>query len=286
MSRKPVSDDRVSVGRHATLRVIKAVDFGVYLDGGELGDILLPTRYIPAGTRVGDPIRVFLYRDSDDKLIATTLKPRAEVGECACLKVVAVNAVGAFLDWGLPKDLLVPFSEQRPRMQAGRNYCVYLYTDDHSNRIVASARLSRFLSETNEQMFTEGQPVDLLLCGRTDLGMKAVINGSHLGMVLTNDLIGGVRTGDRLKGFVKHIRDDGRINLRLQATGAPGRDQLDTRILAFLEQNDGVSTVTDRSSPEAIFKAFGVSKASYKKALGRLYKARLITLDNDRVTLA
>lgn len=273
------------IGKTARLRVIKQVSFGVYLDAHQLGEVLLPTRYVPAGTRIGDALSVFLYTDSEDIPIATTLTPKAELGQCAHLRVAAVNRVGAFMDWGLPKDLLVPFSEQRVPMEVDRWYTVCLYRDERSGRIAASSRLSDHLQETDQGEFKTDQPVDLLICARTDLGLKAVIDGSHLGMILKNDLIGTVRVGDRLKGYIKGVREDGRINLRLQPTGESGRDLLDDRILDHLKATGGSSTLTDRSPPEAIFRQFGVSKANYKKALGRLYKARLIELNKDRVTL-
>ncbi len=273
------------LGKTARLRVIKAVPFGLYLDAHELGEVLLPKRYVPADTRVGDALNVFLYLDSDDIPIATTLTPKVQVGQCAHLRVAAVNQVGAFLDWGLPKELLVPFNEQRTRMQAGRWYTVYVFIDGQTGRIAATSRLSDHLSETADDEYVAGQAVNLLICARTDLGLKAVIDGSHLGMILANDVIGDIHVGAHLTGFVKNVRDDGRINLQLQRTGERGRGQLDDRILSFLKTQGGRSTITDRSSPEVIFKQFGVSKANYKKALGRLYKARRIDLNKDCVTL-
>jgi len=273
------------LGKTARLRVIKQLAFGVFLDAHELGEILLPSRYVPAGTRVGDELKVFLYLDSEDIPVATTLRPRAEVGQCANLRVVSVNRVGAFMDWGLPKDLLVPFSEQRVPMQEGRSYVVYLYLDDQTHRIAATSRLSDHLQETDHGDFQPGQQVDLLICARTEIGLKAVIDGTHLGMILKSDLLDTVRIGQRVKGYIKGIRDDGRINLRLQPAGQQGRDELSSRILDFLRAEGGSSTLTDRSEPEAIFKRFGVSKGSYKKALGRLYKEHLIELSKDRITL-
>jgi predicted RNA-binding protein (virulence factor B family) len=275
----------VKPGNTHRLRVIKEVPFGLYLDAHELGEILLPRRYVPTGTRIGDQLQVFVYLDSEDLPIATTLRPRIQAGQCAHLRVVDLTPVGAFLDWGLAKDLLVPFGQQRVPMQAGRSYTVYCYLDEQTGRIVASSRLADFLSETDDGEFECGQPVDLLICGRTDLGLKAVIDGSHLGMILKQDLLPSVRVGQRVKGYIKHIRDDGKINLSLQPLGQPGRDALEERILALLKAEGGTITLTDRSSPEAIYRRFGVSKANYKKALGRLYKARLIALDKERVRL-
>lgn len=273
------------LGKTARLRVIKEVPFGLYLDAHDLGEVLLPSRYVPPGTRVGDQLQVFLYLDSEDIPIATTLRPRVQVGQCAHLQVVSVTHIGAFLDWGLPKDLLVPFKEQRVPMQEGRRYTVYVYLDEQTERITASSRLSHFLSETDHGEFKPGQAVDLLICGRTDIGLKAVIDGTHLGMILKSDLLETVRVGQRVKGYIKAIREDGRINLKLQPGGQQGRDELSERILAFLKAEGGSATLTDRSSPEAIYRRFGVSKASYKKALGALYKQRLIALEKERIRL-
>jgi predicted RNA-binding protein (virulence factor B family) len=273
------------LGKSARLRVIKQVPFGVYLDAHQLGEVLLPTRYVPAGTRVGDAVEVFLYLDSEDLPVATTLKPKAQVGQCAHLRVVSVTGIGAFLDWGLAKDLLVPFGEQRVPMQVGHSYTVYVYLDERTGRIVGSSRLSRFLHETNGDEFVPNQPVQLLICGRTDLGLKAVVDGTHLGLIFKDDALASVKVGQRVKGYIKAIRDDGRIDLSLQPVGQQGRDTLDSRILAFLKAEGGRSTLTDRSSPEAIYQRFGVSKANYKKALGRLYKARLIALDKEQIRL-
>jgi predicted RNA-binding protein (virulence factor B family) len=274
----------VELGKTTRLRVIKELPFGLYLDAHELGEILLPKRYIPKGTRVGDQLEVFLYTDSEDLPIATTLRPKAEVGQCAHLRVVSVTGVGAFMDWGLPKDLLVPFSEQRVPMEEGRSYTVYVYLDEQTGRIAASSRLSHFLSETGQRFVAE-QPVDLLICGRTDIGLKAVIDGTHLGMILKNDLLQPIKVGQQVQGYIKGVRDDGRINLKLQPGGQQGRDELTARILDALKAEGGSLPLTDKSSPEAIFKRFQVSKANYKKALGKLYKARLIRLGREHITL-
>ena len=275
---------RAELGKKSRLRVVKTVPFGVYLDAGKLGEVLLPTRYLPKGCKVNDEVEVFVYLDSEDIPIATTLKPRAMVGECAHLKVVAVNRIGAFLDWGLPKDLLVPFAEQRVPMEVGRSYTVYLYVDSASQRIAASSKLSKYLSEEADG-FSPGQAVDLLICGRTDLGLKAVIDGSHLGMIFKGDILEGVKIGKRVKGYIKAIREDGKIDLSLQALGQAGRDELSERILAHLKTQGGSSSLTDKSAPEAIYKQYRVSKANYKKALGRLFKARRISIDKQQVSL-
>lgn len=273
------------LGKTTRLRVVKQVPFGLYLDAGRLGEVLLPKRYVPAGTGIGDQIDVFLYLDSDDIRIATTLEPLVQVGQCAHLRVASITPIGAFLDWGLPKDLLVPFGEQRVPMQAGRSYTVYVYLDEASGRITASSKLSRYLHERDDGEFVPNQPVDLLVCARTDMGLKAVIDGTHLGLIFKDEALDPVKVGQRVKGYIKGIRDDGRIDLALQPGGQQGRDELDTRILGFLKAAGGHSTLTDRSSPEAIFKCFGVSKANYKRALGRLYKERLIDLGKEQIRL-
>ena len=272
------------IGKPNRLRVVKEVPFGVYLAAGDLGEILLPARYVPRHSRVGMDLEVFVYLDSDDTPIATTLKPKTQVGKCAHLRVVAVDRVGAFLDWGLTKDLLVPFTQQRVPMQEGRYYTVYTYVDEQTRRIAASSKLSHYLSETSDG-FRPGQPVDLLICARTDLGLKAVIGGTHLGMIFKHDVLQGAKVGRKTQGYIKAIRPDGKIDLCLQAPGLQARDELCTRILNHLKTRGGESSLTDNSTPEAIYRQFGVSKANYKKALGRLYKARAISITKERIVL-
>lgn len=266
------------------LEVVKEVEFGVYLDGEHLNTILLPKRYVPEGCQIGDWLDVFLYMDSEDLLIATTLTPKAQVGECAYLKVTDVNQAGAFLDWGLPKDVLVPYSEQHKPMEVGRSYVVYLYTDPYSDRIVASSRLSRHLAEKN-LYFQPRQEVDLLICGRSEMGYKAVINHTHLGLIFKDEAFKTLSYGQRLQGFIKDIRDDKKINLSLQPPAAEGRDALAEKILEHLKNNNGISTLTDKCRPEDIYKEFNVSKNNYRKALGKLYKEHKILIETQRITL-
>lgn len=275
----------LAIGNTNTLTVVKQLDFGFYLDGGPLGEILLPTRYAPKDCKPGDALDVFIYYDSEDRLIATTDKPHAEVGQCAAMKARQVGKFGAFLDWGLAKDLLVPFAEQRVPMEVGKYYvvCVYL---DNTGRIAASSRLNRFLEEEDFADFKPGQAVDLLIATRSELGYKAVIDGTHLGLLHENELFKPVRIGERLTGYVKGIREDDRIDLSLQPVGTEGRDTLAEAIIAHLQAAGGMSRLTDKSPPDAIYDAFNVSKASYKKALGKLYKEKRIRLEKDRVTLA
>lgn len=274
-----------SVGRTAELQIIKAVDFGLYLDGEELGEILLPTRYVPAGCKPGDWLEVFIYLDSEDKVIATTERPYAEVGECAYLKVVDTNAVGAFMDWGLAKDLFVPFQEQRVPMTAGRSYVVAVF-EDNTGRICGSSKLDHFLNERSQGHFKKLQEVDLLIASRSDLGYKAVIDGTHLGLIHNVDALVALSAGQRMTGYIKRVRSDDAIDLVLQPRGEGMRYSLSKHILQDLAQNGGISSLTDRSAAEDIFERFSVSKGNYKKALGQLYKEKKIVIEKGRIVLA
>ncbi len=274
----------VSIGQMNRLRVAKYVEFGLYLDAQELGEILLPKRYIPShGSEIGDWLEVFIYLDSEDDLIATTETPYATVGECVHLSVSEVNPVGAFMDWGLPKELLVPFQEQRVPMEAGKAYTVFIYLDN-SNRIAASSKLNRFLAEESDD-YKPGQPVNLLACSRSDLGYTAIINGTHLGLIHNSDLLQPIVVGRKYKGFIKDVREDKKINLTLQQHDQKSRDDLSEKIINHLISEGGSSTVTDKSRPEIIFHQFKVSKGNYKKALGKLYKDKRIKIEKDLITL-
>ena len=272
------------IGKRNTLRVTKRVDFGVYLDGENYREILLPNRYVPQDCKIGDEIDIFLYLDSDDLLIATTETPKAMVGECAYLKVVAVNQIGAFLDWGLPKDLLVPFAEQQKPLEVGKSYVVFLYVDEASQRIAASTQIDKFIPDTS-MYFKERQPVDLLIYGRTDLGYKTIVDGVVAGLIFNSDVYSPLRIGQSLKGFIKKIRPDNKLDIFLQLANREALDDLSEKILAFLQKEGGRSTITEKSAPELIAKQFGASKSSYKKALGKLYKKRLILIEKTHIEL-
>lgn len=274
----------VELGKLNTLTVVKKLDFGIYLDGGDLEEILLPSRYVPQDCSVGDELDVFIYLDSEDMLIATTETPKAMVGECAYLEVVEVNQVGAFLDWGLPKDLLVPFGEQQKPMEVGQSYAVYLYIDDASERIAASSQIDKFLPDTSPY-YKEKQQVELLIYGRTDLGYKAVINESVTGLIFNSDVFKPIRIGQTITGYIKGVRADKKLDLCLQLVNREALDALSKQILTFIKEQGGSTTLTDKSPPEEINKQFGVSKSSYKKALGKLYKKRLIVIEKQKVSL-
>ncbi|EJO93173.1 GntR family transcriptional regulator [Ectopseudomonas mendocina DLHK] len=274
------------IGRMNSLQVVKHTDFGLYLDGGADGEILLPKRYIPKDTpsEVDDWLNVFIYLDSEDKLIATTLKPKIQLGEFASLKVVDINRVGLFFDWGLPKDLLLPHSEEKRPLQIG-DYCViYLYLDKRTRRLTATARLDRHLDKVSAN-YQVGQEVDLLVVERTDLGFKAIIDGKHWGLIHKNELFKFIRSGMREKGYIKELRADGKISLSLQPIGREAASGLAEQIIERLRAQGGVLALGDKSPPEAIAEQFRVSKGNFKKAIGGLYKQGLIHIHDDRIEL-
>lgn len=273
------------LGRYNLLRVTKTTSFGVYLDGANYGEILLPKRYVPQDCQPDSWLKVFVYLDSEDRLIATTETPLVKVGEVACLKVVSVNRFGAFLDWGLPKDLLVPRREQAIPMQEGQSYVVCVYVDDKTETIVGSSRLELFLNEFGSS-FTPRQAVELMIYERTELGFKAVINGTHLGLLYANEVFQPLHIGQRVQGYIKAIRPDQKIDLMLQLPSPVVQDAVAQKILDHLHARGGSSTFTDKSSPEDIYREFQVSKAHFKRAIGLLYKQQKIVMGKDLIRLA
>lgn len=274
------------IGRYNSLQIVKHTNFGLYLDGAQDGEILLPNRYIPKDvpTEDEDWLNVFIYLDSEDKLIATTEKPKVQVGEFASLKVVEVNSIGVFLDWGLPKDLLLPYSEEKRTLQAGEYCVVHVYLDKHTRRITATARLDRYLDKT-PATYSVGQEVDLLVAEATDMGFKAIINNKHWGLIHKNEVFKFMRAGKQEKGYIKEIRSDGNISLSLQPVGAEAASSLNTKILSRLRENNGTLPVSDKSDPQVISGLFGVSKGNFKKAIGALYKQGQIVIHADRIDL-
>lgn len=274
------------IGRYNSLQIVKHTNFGLYLDGAQDGEILLPNRYIPKDvpTEDEDWLNVFICLDSEDKLLATTEKPKVQVGEFASLKVVEVNSIGVFLDWGLPKDLLLPYSEEKRTLQAG-DYCVvHVYLDKHTRRITATARLDRYLDKTPAN-YSVGQEVDLLVAEATDMGFKAIINNKHWGLIHKNEVFKFMRAGKQEKGYIKEIRSDGNISLSLQPVGAEAASSLNSKILTKLRENNGTLPVSDKSDPQVISGLFGVSKGNFKKAIGALYKQGQIVIHADRIEL-
>ncbi|MGB1868309.1 MAG: CvfB family protein [Porticoccaceae bacterium] len=272
------------IGAFNKLQVVKQVDFGVYVDGGDLDTILLPKRYVPEGCQMGDWIDVFLYFDSEDMLIATTETPRVQVGDCEMLKVVDINSAGAFMDWGLPKDLLVPYNEQQKPMEVGYSYVVHVFYDQNSDRIAASTKLSHHLDEETVWL-KRRQAVNLLIAGRTELGYKAVIDNKYLGLIFRADAYRPLKIGERLPGFVKAIRADGKIDLLISQASLQGDHDLGEQIIRHLQEVGGESNLSDKSDPEAIYRTFKVSKKKYKQALGSLYKSHRILIESGKIKL-
>jgi len=273
----------VQLGRLNNLEVVKEVDFGYYLDGADLGEILLPHASTEQLLTVGEQIDVFLYKDSEDRLIATTKLPLAQVGDVTYLTVKAVTQIGAFLDWGLEKDLLVPFAEQASNMIEGQQYLVVLYVDV-SNRIVASSKLDKRL-DREPAFYKPHQQVNIVVCDHTDIGYKAAINGLHWGVLYRNEVFKELRVGYKTKAYINRVRDDGKIDLLLEKPGYSSNDELSNKIIKFLKQNKGHSHVSDKSSPEIITRLFGVSKKKFKQAIGNLLKQGAIRIDNDGIHL-
>ena len=272
------------IGKYNTLRVIKEVDFGVYLDGAENGEILLPTRYVPENTNVDDELEVFIYLDSEDRVIATTEKPFAAVGEFAFLQVKSVNKVGAFLDWGLMKDLLVPFREQEEKMEEGKYYAVYVYLDEESNRIVATSKMYTVLNNLLPE-YEPGQEVDLFVYDKAEIGYKVVVNNLHSGMIYHSQLFQPIKLGDRLKGFVQKVREDDKVDVSLQKPGFEAIEGQAAEILNLLKEKGGYLAVSDKSPADLIYKVFKMSKKSFKKSIGTLYKQRLIVIEKEGIKL-
>ena len=274
----------IILGDYNNLEIVKRVSFGLYLDGDEDGEILLPAKYVPDGYDIGDIIKVFVYLDNEERLVATTEEPLAKVGDFALLRVAWTNDYGAFLDWGLLKDLFVPFSEQEGKMVKGNSYLVYVTIDRKSYRIYASARLDKFLSSTKPPYETD-EEVDIIVWRRTDLGWKVIVNGNHSGLVFANEVFRDLKTGDRLKGYVKRVRTDGKIDITLQRHGVAGDDDSSMRLLSAIEAQRGFLPLNDNSSPDEIYSMLGMSKKAFKRAAGKLYKQRLIIIDDDGLRL-
>jgi predicted RNA-binding protein (virulence factor B family) len=274
------------IGERALLNVLREKSFGLHLEGGdELGEILLPRREMPASWEIGHPLDVFIYRDSEDRPVATTKTPKAMPGTFARLKCVAVTGVGAFLDWGLAKDLLVPFREQKSRMELGKSYLVHVHVDEVSGRIIASTRLSRFLDQSRGN-YAPGDAVELIIFGKTPLGYKAIINGTHSGLIFAESVFQELQPGERVSGFISRVREDGKIDLSLHA---PGRDKVDTleqRILSELKARGGFWAIGDHSPADEIHDELGVSKRTFKQSLGALLKRRAILIEEKGIRIA
>ena len=275
----------VQIGKMNKLSIKGMQAYGMHLDGGASGDILLRGTSALPTYQAGATIDVFVYVDREQRLLASMQKPFAVVGEFAALRVVTSSAAGAFMAWGLESDLFVPKSEQQDNMREGKYYVVFIFVDEKTNRIIASSKLDKFLN-LQPPRYQEGEEVDLLVYAKTDLGYSAVVNSCHAGMIYENEVFQKLALGQRLQGYVKKIRDDRKIDLRLQRTGVQGVDDISQTILNTLKDHDGMVAVTDKNPPEDIYAMFGVSKKVFKKAIGALYKKRLLVIDSDGIKLA
>jgi len=273
------------IGKYNTLTVLKEAQQGVYLDGGHHGEILVPRRYVPQGAMPGSQMKVFVYRDSEDRIVATTETPLATVGEFACLEAVSVHPrAGAFLNWGLSKDLLLPFLEQIQDVYPQDRVVVYVMLDEKTDRVVATARFNRFLNKS-EPLYDEGQPVSLLVYEKTPLGYNAIINNAHRGLLYNNDVNAPLRRGQKLEGFIRTVHPDGKIDLALDKSGYSRVGPLADKIVEAMIANGGRLELSDKSPPEAIREAFGASKKAFKQAVGALYSQRLIRIGEDGMEL-
>ena len=272
------------LGTTQTLFVKEVSNEGAYLDGHDLGEVFLPKQEIKHELEAGDSISVFIFLDNANLATATTKKPHAQVGEYALLRVKEINSIGAFLDWGLEKDVLTPFNEQKPRMQEGHSYLVRLYLDNASQRICASNNFNRFLSK-DEPQYTHLQEVDLIVAGKTDIGYKVLIEESHFGVVFYNMVFKSLFVGQKLKGYIQKVRDDGKIDVVLEKPGMGKVSDLGETIMQKLKNEGGVIPLGDKSDPEAIKKMFSTSKANYKKAIGGLFKQELIDIEAKSIRL-
>lgn len=271
------------LGHSCTLKVVKILGFGAYLDAGELGEVLLPRRYFQGNVAVGDELEVFLYLDSDDLPVATTQKVKAQLGEFAYLRVAENTDVGAFLDWGLDKDLLVPFAEQHRPMEEGHSYLVYLYLDV-KGRITASSKVDKFVEDDGTGEFKARQKVKLIIANSTDLGYKVIVNHSHWGVLYKDEVFERLSFGQSKWGFIKQVRPDGRLDVTLHG-GKETRDKNTDTILRYLQRHGGHAAVHDKSPPEQIKQLFGMSKGAFKKAIGGLYRQRIIVIENNGIRL-
>ena len=279
----------IKLGDYNTLTAIRRADQGFYLEGDERsGDILLPNRYVPDGLAIGKEIEVFVYLDQDERLIATTEKPAAKVGEFACLEVAWTNQYGAFLKWGLMKDLFCPFREQKQRMEVGKHYVVYVMEDTETHRLMATAKVEKHIGVPSVEELphlTHGTNVDCLVWQKTDLGFKTIINNRYQGQIYDNQIFQSLHTGDHLSAYVDHVRQDGKIDITLQPTGRQHTLDFAEVLLRYLYENDGHCDLGDKSDATLIYDRFKVSKKAYKKAIGDLYRRRLITISDEGIAL-
>ena len=275
---------QATIGKFNLFNIVAMLDKGAYLDGGDLGEILLPQRDLPEGCKVGEKIKAFLYLDSAERLIATTTTPLAQVGEFVSLKVIQVNKIGAFLDWGLPKDLLVPFNQQHTEMEVGKYYLVRVFLDQLTNRVAASSKLDKFIDIWPAE-YQVGDKVNLIIGGKTDLGFKAIVNDLHWGLLYDNEIFQHLRVGKKIPGYIKQVREDGRLDLLLTRGSKNKVNDFSEKLLAHIADRGGVSPLNDKSAPELIQRTLGVSKKTFKATVGNLLKNGKIAIVKDGIKL-
>jgi predicted RNA-binding protein (virulence factor B family) len=273
------------LGKINTLSIVKHVDFGVYLDGENMGEILMPKRYVTPDMKDGDEVTVMVYLDGEERYVATTEVPLAQVGDFAWLKVNKIENAGAFLDWGLSKELLVPFSEQKIKMEEGRSYLVYIYIDKVTDRITASMKLEKFFDSTTPE-YTKNEEVDIIVWTPTEIGYKAIVNGKHQGVLYKNEVFKKLVTGQKMKAYIKKLREDGKIDLILDKPGYVKIDSTAQSIMTLLEKAGGFLPYNDKTDPEVIYNIFGISKKAFKQSIGNLFKQRMITLSDKGIEKA
>lgn len=281
---KNKKDILAEIGKVNTLDFIRETENGIYLDGGILGEILMPRKFVTPEVMNDGKAEVFIYSDSEDRLVATTEKPFAMVGEFAFLEVAEVTRFGAFLDWGLPKQLLVPFGEQKAKMTEGNSYLVYLYTDTSTNRIAASAKIEKFLDSAPPEYET-GDEVQILIAEETDLGYRTIVDSRYKGMLYKNQLFSSLLPGDRMMAYVNKVREDGKIDLLAERPGYQKIDEMAEGLLQLLKDNNGFLALSDKSSPDMIKQTVGMSKKNFKKVIGQLYKRRIVDFHSDGIRL-
>lgn len=274
----------IKIGNLNTLKVLKLVDFGAYLDGGNNIEILLPSKYIITPLQIGDSIDVFIYTDSEDRLIATTETPLIKVGEFAYLTVKQVTQFGTFMNWGLSKDLLVPFREQKTRMKEGEEYFVYAYLDDTTKRIVASSKIEKFIGN-KFPCYKNGDTAEIIIYSQTEIGYKAVVDNLYHGMLYYNEIFQDINIGDKLNAYIKNIRPDGKIDLTLSDKALNRISLLSDKIYHWLTMHGGETTICDKSNPEIIKETFACSKKDFKKAIGLLYKGQRIDISDNGIKI-
>lgn len=275
----------INLGEINKLTILRSTDNGFYLIDEEENEVLLPNNYIEKGWGIGDEVEVFVFKDSEDRITATNQTPKIKLNGFALLQVNDINSVGAFLNWGLPKDLFVPFKEQKHKMREGKHYVVTLFLDYESERLVASSKIDTFL-EYEEVELTNGQEVDLIIYERTPLGYNCVINGLYKGLIYENEVFRDLNIGEKTTGYIKTLREDNKIDVSLQKVGYVAQDENQEKILNILKGDAGYIGLTDKSKPEDIYEELRMSKKAFKKAIGGLYKQKVIWLKNDGIYLA